>query len=349
LRRTVPILGPMIAAIGAAAGACSDDLPPVRYETDRAVIGTTFEESLCERDLAFIDERIELVERFFGDLKRRTHRIYIYDDYDDLPCPGGGFGCFHRKDGFITTLWAGVDHEIVHSVTRSVPFPSTFWDEGVAEALSAGGTRKNTYATLQAAALGSDARPDYATAGHFVRFLIETYGEEKVVRATHGADVHDVFGISVDDLVAAYETSAPYAYPAMSPCPFPEIERVDDVWIDEAFVSCDSHDGTFAEWAGVNVVRRFTLEAEGRYELTVTGGLGAVLRGCQVAPLAHRPEDFSNGDVRNEAEQEQTALGTFLESGVTHRLTLTDGVYRVALSAGTYEETPMRVEIAGVE
>jgi hypothetical protein len=34
---------------------------------------------------------------------------------------------------------------------------------------------------------------------------------------------------------------------------------------------------------------------------------------------------------------------------VTHTLTLTDGVYRVALSAGTYEETSMRVEFTAAE
>jgi hypothetical protein len=104
-----------------------------------------------------------------------------------------------------------------------------------------------------------------------------------------------------------YEEQAPYAYPAMDPCPFPEISRSPERWVHDAVFSCESEDATQFEWTGANVVRRLTLDAAGTYELTVSGGEGVLMVGCQTEVLEQRPPDFSNGDLRNEAELSQTA------------------------------------------
>lgn len=70
------------------------------------------------------------VEETLGVQRRDKIEIYFYE-FGELPCTVSGQGCYRRNtDQIHVATWEGVDHEIVHAVTRRQPFPSLFWEEG---------------------------------------------------------------------------------------------------------------------------------------------------------------------------------------------------------------------------
>ena len=108
----------------------------------------------------------------------------------------------------------------------------------------------------------------YMTASHFCRFLVETFGMERFVRATHGEPLLDVFGAGADELTARYEREVPYSYPPLQPCPFPELPEVaPGEWSEALEFSCDSPEATqleHATWSAdedAAVFRRVTVPA----------------------------------------------------------------------------------------
>ncbi len=338
IRRTpIAVVG---ALLWAGVTACSEPkLPAIRYESDRIRVGTGFSEPLCAGDLAFLDAHVAFVESMTGARHDGPIDVYIYDDPDELPCRTSPFGCFNYDRDFAAALWQFVDHEIVHAVTRSVEFPSLFWNEGTAVALSADGTHRDRFDTLVADDLHANRDVEYATAGNFVRFVYENSElmEPDILEAA--------FEQPAAELAAQYEAEAPYAFPAWAPCPYPELPPVDmDAWQEEIEFSCDSEEATQFEWSGASVLRRLMLEA-GTYDVRVDGGEGVLIIGCQTDELAAPPPDFANGDVRNEAEASQTALPKFFEAGITHEVSVTDGVYRLGITSGTIDETAMTLRI----
>ena len=325
-------------------------LPSIQYHTERAAIGTGFDEPLCGADLGFIDRHIEFVESMLDVRHEETVEIYLFDALDELPCEQPAFGCFDEDEGYLAAVWDAVDHEIVHAITPSIPYPSLFWEEGVAGALSIEGTHDNPLRALDPAELDAEREVDYSTSAHFVRFLMDTRPEMAVARALEGEDLATSLGVDGAGLVAEYESAAPYAYPPWDPCPYPEIpETASETWAEELQFSCDSPDATQFEWSGANVVRRLELPEAGTYDITVAGGEGVLMVGCQTDVLDEPPPDFSHGDVMNQAELFQTAFGTFFDAEMTHRLELTSGVYRLALSSGTNSMATLSVDIRRVE
>ncbi|MEM6293948.1 MAG: hypothetical protein AAGA54_21910 [Myxococcota bacterium] len=177
----------------AATSACEElDLPPIRYETNRARIGTSFDEPLCAADLAWFDPQIEFIEQSLGVVRPEPVELYIYGN-ESLPCSGDPIGCYHLEEDVITGQWPSIDHEMVHAITNGrLSFPSKFWEEGAAEALSQEGTDRDLLVQLTPDVVRSNRRPSYDAAGHFVRFLYEDFGDEATQQPNSSRDDADV-------------------------------------------------------------------------------------------------------------------------------------------------------------
>jgi hypothetical protein len=324
------------------------DLPPLTYETERARIGTAFDEPLCAADLAWFDPRIEAIERLAGVERSKPVEVYIYGSEGWPPCNGDLLiGCYHVQDDFIAGYWSAIDHELVHAITKGkVHFPSNFWEEGTAEALTEGGVNGDPTSPLTADITLSNQRPNYAVAGHFVRFLYEDFGEDAAQKLIDGGRPEDITGLSLDELTTLYESEAPHSYAAKNPCPEPVVPQLDQAtWGATYSFSCESPDASQFEGVGAGIVRILELDETGEYEVLVEGGDGVRIVGCQMANTDEEPPDFSHGDIMNQAELEQTAFGTFFESDTTHRLMLTDGRYRLALTSEHNDETEIAVRV----
>lgn len=327
------------------AAGCHDaplDLPPLAYTTPRTRIGVGREADapLCRADLDHLDAQVAFIETHLGVHRKTPIDIYLLD-FDDLPCSPDAFGCYRPDDDAIYGAWETIDHELVHAVSREIEYPSLFWSEGAAEVLSGTLSRKDLRVTLTPAAFDVDALTTYLTPAHFSRFLVETRGWERYARIVRGEGFERAYGSTATELTAAYERDAPYAYPALLPCAYPEMAQVDDgVWHESiAIESCDEPGVTQFEYvtaSGTNspaVIRRIDLEA-GTYAFDLDGtGSSLVLLGCTTTPLAERPPSIpSSGDLFNEIDFGQ---GTLFPSIGAQLLELTAGAYRISVVAPT--------------
>lgn len=333
--RTTGLLAVVLAA-------CAEDdglaLPPLEFESERARIGIDDDEStpLCGADLAHIDRRVAFIEEHLNVRRDDPVEIYILD-FDALPCGSDSYACYSNEHDQIYTTWDSLDHELVHAVTREIAYPSLFWDEGAAELLSGKTTRKDTRIVLTPEALDAQELTTYLSAAHFSRFLVETRGWEAYGRIVRGEPFDAVFGESAAALTEEYEREAPFAYPPIDPCPFPRLRQVDDgSWRESFDIACDSPDATqfetvtYSSSRGAAIVRSVELEA-GTYAFELTGGSSFIALGCHTSELSEAPIPPSNGDLLNEVDY---ASGTEFPMAGVHLLELTDGVYRISISAG---------------
>ncbi len=316
---------------------CAEPLPAIRYRTEQAVIGTSFEHSICPSDLQWLDDHIERVEDLLGAASDEPLEIYVYDGF---PPQCTLDGCY-TSDGYIAANWHALDHEVVHAIVDRFADPPAFWNEGIAEALAERGTSRGwRQSVVDNVSANTSTEVDYATAGHFVRWLVETRGIESVREVLERASVELVLGEMLVDLQAQYEAEAPYTYPPISDaCDYLELPLVEDAfWYERTPISCETEGTSRFEGFWVSAVRAVDLEA-GRYVLEVGGGEGARIVGCQDRAWPERPPEMVNGDVPNAVEHSQTEWGRLFESGRTHELALTDGRYKIVLPTWEDEET----------
>jgi hypothetical protein len=317
--------------------ACGEKLPPIRYHTDQAIIGTTFSQSICPDDLRWLDEHIDFVERSLDAVSEQPIEIYLYDG----PTPQCRVHGCYTDDGYIASNWALLDHEVVHAVVDRFANPPAFWNEGIAETFR---MRGNFRGWEQRVTANVSARHsfdvDYATAGHFTRWLVETHGFEDVREILTGASVDEVFGRSLAELEAEHYETVPYTYPPLrDACDFLALpEAGTGHWHERVDITCDDEGISRFEGFWLSAVRIVELSA-GRYELDVQGGVGARIVGCQDQAWPEPPPEMINGDVPNAVENGQTNWGLLFESGVTHALDLTDGRYKIVLPTWEDEET----------
>src|SRR5690606_20787918 len=129
--------------------------------------------------------------------------------------------------------------------TRDLDFPSLFWEEGTADLLSGTATFKDSRVVLRPEDLDAQSLDNYITSAHFSRFLMETGGCQNYGRIIRGETFGDVYGEPAEAFTAAYERDAPYGYPPLEPCPFPELPEVEDgVWGETFEISCQSPEAT---------------------------------------------------------------------------------------------------------
>jgi hypothetical protein len=327
--------------------ACQEPLPPIRYVTDKALIGTDFEEEVCPWQLEAVDNQIRFVEDMLGAPSDEKITIYAYAE-DPPNCDVAG--CYTFDDsGVIKTLWAAIDHEVVHAVEdRFVDRPRTFWSEGTAVALEEKGTHEGWSLVMDNINVTHYHDLDYATAGHFVRWLLENEDPTLIRRKLLGEHTTPVYGRSIEDLAAAYEAERPHAYPPWFPCPYPALpEPQPGHWTETIDISCDHPEGTAGENYRRSVVRSVELSA-GRYALETIGGSGTRIVGCQMNIVDEPPPPMANGDVPNQVESAQTAAGVFFRSGQVHEVSLTDGTYKVVVATRELKDE-VTVELHRIE
>lgn len=320
-------------------GSACLDLPPIKYETEKTIIGTDFE--LCPGDLKSIDRHVELVEDMLDAPSDEKLEIYIFPSVP--PRCWGAFSCYDERRDMIRTHWSFLGHEIVHAVVDRFAQPPPFWNEGIAEALdrtaSFGGT-----ATVMESIHVSDWRDlDYLTAGHFVRQLLEDHDPALIKPILLGASFEHTYGVSFPAAAASYEEDHPYAYPPWMPCDLPPLPRHGDAWGEAVEVSCDALGGTAVEGASaLSVVRGVELDS-GRYTLETYGGVGTRLVGCHLGVFEEQPPPppaMFHGDVPNEVEAAPTHFGRLFETGVVHELEITEpGLFKFIMMANEEGET----------
>jgi len=338
-----------MAVLVCAAGCAEEvDLPALTIETERTRIGVGGgEHAPCAGDLLALDEHVDELEDLSGLREPEPLEVFLLSDVTEI-CGGDGvIAC--EGGGQIFGAWMSVRHEVGHAIASpDLDFGGrVFLSEGYAEVAAGGTSRKSTY-PMQAEDLDQKALPNYITAGHFARYLVETRGWTTYQDAVSGGGLESVLGLPADVLIEEYEREAPAAYPPRHPCPYPELPRVGDgIWEESLTFSCEAEDATqyeFPDWSGTEgaaMWRSVRLEA-GTYGLEVEGGVEAIVLGCHTEVLSALPESPSNGDVWNEVDQGPDA--TFA-SGVEHELKLSAGTYRVALSSGTEGEEAMRLRL----
>lgn len=329
------------------------DLPPLILESEHALIGwRELTHPPCNTDLEAIDARVEFVEDVIGDRREQPIEIYLFE-FGELPTCGDFWACYDGNNDRIYTPWFAVDHELVHAVTRSINFPSLFWEEGNAEVLAGGATLKSQQVTLTVDGLSAQELPNYVTAAHFQRFLVETRGLDAYVDLVqNGFDLEANYGESPSALVAEYEEEAPAVYPPIEPCPHPRLTESDGTWEETVSFSCES--GSQYETVSATVSRgaaahrAVELEA-GTYEVRADGGDSFYGMGCQMEALDEHPDfdDFpSNGSLPNEADG---AAPFRFAANETHVLELTEGTYRFTLSSGKESTATMSLSIRRLE
>ena len=330
------------------------DLPSLDYETEHAVVGVQPSRwlPLCAGDLETIDRTLTSIESRVGLVREDPAEIYLMVS-DEAPCRDGARACYSRPLDQVYATWDTLPHELVHAVTRDVEFQSLFWEEGFAEAVSGTPTWKDTRAPLTEDDLLANSLLTYRSAAHFSRFLIETRGWDAYRRVVlDGEPMEDALGSPISSVLDEYEASAPFAYPAMDPCPFPALPLVGDgTWSETLDIDCASQDATQFERVtssrsngGVGIVRRLELAA-GTYVVHLDGGSEVVALACAAVPLREETEPPTNGDLFSEFD---FALGTPLESGSDHVLVLTAGMYRFAVASGTQDPSSVTLTVREV-
>jgi len=115
------------------------ELPPLVFESEHAILGVHADLGgmLCRADLAYVDAQIERVEAQLG-VRRETTvavRLVPFTIIDEV-CGADSGACYDPSEDVIYSRWHSLGHELVHAVARDLEFPSLFWSEGAAEALS---------------------------------------------------------------------------------------------------------------------------------------------------------------------------------------------------------------------
>ncbi len=310
-------------------GCADEELPPIRWETKHAVVGSRpdgFE--LCRSDLRRIDEHVEFVEEVLGVENADVVEVYFHD-FDELPCRVSPQGCYQPGSNRIhMATWEGLDHELVHAVARDLSLPSLFWEEGVAEALRWRGTLGDGEAVVENADATESDELDYANAGHFVRWFAEKWGEESLRRVARGESMTSVTDMLFEELAGEHRDEVPYAYPAWPRyvCPYPELPEVGPgLWREDFEFGCDDEGATGVGGLGGPSTTRVVALEPGRYRVEQSGGAFVAMLGCQLEPLDVPLPDMFHGAAFNEAGLSRMPPPTYYTVGDEHVIEVTNG------------------------
>ncbi|MEX1366262.1 MAG: hypothetical protein AB1Z98_24270 [Nannocystaceae bacterium] len=313
--------------------ACQDPLPPIRYETEQALIGTGFGDPLCGYDLPWIDEQIEFAEGMLDAASSDKVEIYLYGDAPEFCGHEGVSGCYNPERDIVVSAWWAVDHEIVHAVVDRFADSPPFWDEGVAEALRLHRPTVRGYVPIEDnVRVGDTSQVERFSAGHFTRWLIDNHGTAALKRVLRGTSTEDAFGGSLETLAAQYEAEAPEAYPSYAPCDYPPLRSTGpEQWSESVEVSCERPDVTRFSERKRTLLRSVELEG-GRYTFEVHGTQAwGQLLGCLTEPRYEPVGSMMHGATMSELEHSLTAPGIRFEAGMVHTLELTEGLYTLAI------------------
>jgi hypothetical protein len=219
-----------------------------------------------------------------GDPAKHTFYWLSPNDYDESFCPSGTSGCAYESIAYSTVI--PHDHELVHIELDAVP-PS-FLREGAAEAFGSIRTSELTTITDIEALFDMDQIPasGYQTAGRFSRFIIDHHGVDAYFdlyealdgatsRAALEAEVEDVLGVTLPELVADFES---FSWCSVDRWRFYDREctmlpltpwQSPTRWAEEIDLSCAAPDVVGPQRDRVWTRRAFEVEQAGLYDLVI--------------------------------------------------------------------------------
>ena len=281
--------------------ACGPPEPARWYEGEHLRVGTYFDEPrLCRGNVARLDGAAERIASDLdvglgprldvlwlqGEDELRAYLPKICKDRFDGGIPQG---CAFSKTVYGTP--SALEHELVHAVVlRAGVVMLDFFNEGLAEAL----TNKHMIfgKTRPEAELGRPPRDlDYQTAGHFMRFAIETEGIEGARNLARRSAVapkrafERSFGVSFEEMEARYLEEAPWSFPQREPCAYPELHEVaPGRWDETVAVDCDAEDAE-GDSTHPQVTRTLLVTEPGPYNVLIPPETWLHLVRCQTDPL----------------------------------------------------------------
>ncbi len=229
----------------------------------------------CAGDLARWEAFVDFAEGYLGVEAPGSIDLYVWDEdaLDSVTWCGDDEveGCF-RGGGLIYGEVPSVEHELVHAITENLANTDRFFVEGLAEAIAedtAFGMVPLTFPVKRSRDV------DYPSAGHFVRWLLESAGPELFLDYMAIADAgrEDLETIYGEDVELGFYAEAQATYPPLYEHPAPNLDRDGDIWSSELIFDC-SRDDVRGRAEGLVVVREWVVEEPGFYALwTSVGGM----------------------------------------------------------------------------
>lgn len=233
------------------------------YTTEHLVVHSDAER--CRGDLARWEGFAEHVETTLELPIPRTIHVYAWDreTYDEGAwCRLGADGCFMKPD-VVYSIIGSIEHELVHAITTDLANEDLTFAEGLAVALA-----EESFFGVEPPQFFIESSPevDYATAGHFVRWLLESFGPAPLLEfmAIAGAGPDDLEAIYGEDVITRYYDQAEPAYPRLYLHPAPALEFDGSVWTSTLVFDCERED-VRGRSEGLVVVREWTIEEGGQY------------------------------------------------------------------------------------
>lgn len=267
--------------IALALSGCGDDdagaaLPELPFEYTSAHLEIHSDIERCAGDLARWDSFIEYAAAYLGATIPQSVALYVWEpeSFDGVEiCGFASGGCYRQIDGIVYSSSHAVEHELVHVLTQDYASSDSFFKEGLAEALSSP-TQFGQFGPVFP--VQGSLQVDYASAGHFVRWLLESHDRAALIAHLNSDGSVGQFEQRYGDLgvVTAefFATAAPH-YPGLHEYPTPSFEqRAARLWSSELEFDC-AHDDVRATRGGLEVIRELTIPASGFYAFwTSTGG-----------------------------------------------------------------------------
>ncbi len=241
----------------AAVGCQGDDLPEVQWVGEHVVFAAEHPEDVCAGTREYLDRRAGEMLARLGSAPIQIE-YYLVDDVSEH-CPPMAYGC--GLEGVVYAETVPLLHEIVHA--RSGAFMPSALEEGLASyfgdpfPLSEMASRER-FAELLISGGTLTSGAEYARAGHFVTFLVETFGWESVLEldgelgresssAQLDAAFQSAFGSDLAGVLDAYQ-SFPECWGTVDTtlaCTSPPATTNDPFFVTtfERVVDCESVDG----------------------------------------------------------------------------------------------------------
>ena len=198
-------LGALLAGTVVLPSSGCSELPPVRYESARVRVAPYFDDPVCAGTLARLEGWIDGVEVRTGLTLPEPVTFYWGPEARAAGCDGDAFGCALVESSEIYGLLWAAEHELAHVVGGQLgvatPAIEEGWTRAVTDICAGVSERKLQLETL------AKPRPlpidDEARATHFVVFLIERFGIERVNRFKASAPR----GSTEGEVAAAFESA----------------------------------------------------------------------------------------------------------------------------------------------
>lgn len=254
--------------------------------TEHAEIGTYFDAPLCAGSIARVDESIARYALLLDAVSSQKVRIYWGADGVMESCDVAGLhdtlaGChiIGKNETFADS--GSLEHELVHAVGDRIGGMDSFFEEGLAEALSGGigpapdfERRPSSFVGLSTADF-IDTPGSRSTSRHFVQFLIDERGMEPLnelrplaLRGTTRDQVleafHAVYDTPIEALEDAWVERAPLSYEQLGDLALPEDQWRGDELTIQRTLDCDDV-STMGPLDGVTIPEDFA-EQEGMYQ-----------------------------------------------------------------------------------